>query len=86
MRLARDEGIKVGMLRLITLWPFNDALIEKMCDNTKAVIMAEMNLGQMVGDVRRASKNKVPVHLIDHAGGAIIEPETILAKIREVAK
>ena len=85
VRLAREEGLKVGFLRLITLWPFNDRLIENMCDNTKAVIMAEMNLGQMVGDVRRASKNKVPVHFVGNAGGAIIEPETILAKIREVA-
>jgi len=82
---ARNRGLKVGRLRLTTLWPFNDKLIRNVVENTKCVIVAEMNLGQIVHEVRRAGCDKVPVHLIDHAGGAIIEPETILQKILEVA-
>ncbi len=81
---ARQQGLKVGQLRLITLWPFNDRLIRDVAQNTRSIIVAEMNLGQMVHEVRRAVGDKVPVHLIDSAGGAIIEPETILAKIKEV--
>lgn len=81
---ARAQGLKVGQVRLITLWPFNDKLIREIADNTKAIIVAEMNLGQIVREVERATRCKVPVHLLDHAGGAIIEPETILAKIKEV--
>lgn len=83
---ARKKGLKVGLLHLTTLWPFNDALLENIADNTKSIIVAELNLGQIVHEVRRATKCKVPVHLVDHAGGAIIEPETLLAKIEEVVR
>jgi 2-oxoglutarate ferredoxin oxidoreductase subunit alpha len=82
--LARAEGIKVGKLRLITLWPFNDALVQRVAEQTKSIIVAEMNLGQMVREVERATKGKIPVHLLGTAAGAIIEPETIVAKIKEV--
>jgi 2-oxoglutarate ferredoxin oxidoreductase subunit alpha len=82
---ARSQGLKVGQVRLITLWPFNDKMIRDIADNTKAIIVAEMNLGQMVHEVERATRCKVPVHLLGSAGGAIIDPETILAKIKEVA-
>ncbi len=84
VKMARDQGLKVGQVRLITLWPFNDKMIRDIADNTKAIIVAEMNLGQMVHEIERATRCKVPVHLLDSAGGAIIEPETILAKIKEV--
>jgi 2-oxoglutarate ferredoxin oxidoreductase subunit alpha len=82
--LARAQGLKVGMLHLTTLWPFNDSLLRNVADNTKAIIVAELNLGQIVHEVERATRMKVPVHLVSHAGGTIIEPETILAKIVEV--
>ena len=84
VQLAREAGHKVGLLRLVTLWPFNDRVIRELAESTKAIIVAEMNLGQIVHEVERASSNKVPVHLVGHAGGAIIEPETIVAKIEEV--
>ncbi|MFO8071635.1 MAG: 2-oxoacid:acceptor oxidoreductase subunit alpha [Polyangia bacterium] len=84
VQLARQQGLKVGLLRLITLWPFNDELIEEIADSTKAIIVAEMNLGQIVHEVERATCKRVPVHLVGHAGGAIIEPEVIVEKIKEV--
>ncbi len=86
VHLARKEGLKVGLLRLTTLWPFNDRLIREVADNTKSFIVAEMNLGQMVHEVERASRSKIPVHLLDHAGGGIIEPETFVKKIKEVVR
>jgi len=85
VQLARDEGYKVGLLRLVTLWPFNDRVIREVAAATKALIVVEMNLGQVVHEVERACARSVPVHLVGHAGGAIIEPETIVEKIKEVA-
>ncbi|MBW2278501.1 MAG: 2-oxoacid:acceptor oxidoreductase subunit alpha [Deltaproteobacteria bacterium] len=84
VQLAREAGYNVGLLRLVTLWPFNDRVIREVAESTKAIIVAEMNLGQIVHEVERASANAVPVHLIGHAGGAIIEPEIIVEKIKEV--
>jgi 2-oxoglutarate ferredoxin oxidoreductase subunit alpha len=86
VKLARDLGLKVGMVRLTTLWPFNDRLIRDVAAGTKAVLVAELNLGQMVHEVRRACEGKVPVHFAGHAGGGIIEPEVLLEKIREAAR
>ncbi len=81
---ARSAGHKVGNIKFVTLWPFNDDLIKEVAQNTKQIIVAEMNLGQMVHEVERAVGGKVPVHLLGHAGGGIIEPEKIIAKIEEV--
>ncbi len=86
VHLARKKGLKVGMLKLTTLWPFNDRLLRDVADNTKAVVTAELNLGQMVREVSRACGDRIPVTLVDHAGGGIIEPETVLAAIEEAAK
>jgi 2-oxoglutarate ferredoxin oxidoreductase subunit alpha len=85
VQLAREQGLKVGLLRLVTLWPFNDRVIREVAAATKAIIVAEMNLGQLVHEVERATADEIPVHLVGHAGGAIIEPETIVEKIEEVA-
>ena len=81
---AREQGLKVGLVRLVTLWPFNTKMVAEIADKTKSIIVAEMNMGQMVGEVERATRCKVPVHHLGHAGGGIIEPEEILAKIKEV--
>jgi len=86
VELARQEGIKAGLVKLITIWPFNDRVMREVAGKTKNIIVAEMNLGQMVHEVRRAVEGKVPVHLVGHAGGAIVEPEAIAAKIREVLR
>ncbi len=83
--LLREQGLKIGRVRLVTLWPFNEKLIKDVAQNTKSIIVAEMNLGQMVHEVERVVAGKVPVHLIGHAGGAMIELQTIMDKIKEVA-
>jgi 2-oxoglutarate ferredoxin oxidoreductase subunit alpha len=84
--LARQHGVKTGLVKLVTLWPFNDRLMRDIAASTKNIIVAEMNLGQMVHEVRRAVAGKVPVHLVGQAGGAIVEPEAIVAKIQEVLR
>jgi 2-oxoglutarate ferredoxin oxidoreductase subunit alpha len=86
VELARKQGIKAGLLKLVTLWPFNDRMIRDLAANTKNIVVAEMNLGQLVNEVRRAVAEKVPVHFVGQAGGAIVEPEAIVAKIQEVLR
>lgn len=81
---ARAQGLKVGLVRLVTLWPFNDRVLREVSENTKAIIVVEMNLGQMKYVVERTTNSRVPIHHIGHAGGAIVEPESILEKIKEV--
>jgi 2-oxoglutarate ferredoxin oxidoreductase subunit alpha len=84
VREAREMGIKVGFLRLISLWPFPERAFEELADQMDAFVVAEMNLGQMVLEVeRRVSK---PVSGVHHAGGAMIPPEPILDEIKRVAK
>lgn len=80
---ARKQGIKAGMIRPITLWPFpNDRLLEatKQC---KAFLSVELNMGQMIDDIRLATHCKRPVLLCNRAGGMIMSPEEVLAKINE---
>ena len=82
---ARKQGIKVGMIRPITLWPFPKKAFRKAADQVKAFISVELSMGQMIDDVRLASECKVPVTLCNRAGGMIPSPEQVLAEIKKVA-
>jgi 2-oxoglutarate/2-oxoacid ferredoxin oxidoreductase subunit alpha len=84
MQQARRMGIKVGFLRLITVWPFAQARIQALTERIKGFITVEINLGQMHLEVTRAAAGKVPCHLVGHAGGTIIAPESVIAKIEEI--
>lgn len=79
---ARSEGIAVGMVRLITLWPFPDRLIRSLSNQVQAFVVPEVNLGQMAREVQRFASR--PVHHVGHAGGAIMDPGRILQRLREV--
>jgi 2-oxoglutarate ferredoxin oxidoreductase subunit alpha len=83
---ARSKGIKTGNVRFVTLWPFNDKFIQDLVSKTKNIIVAEMNLGQMVHEVKRAAADKIPVHFVGNAGGTIIDPDLLVNKIIEVTK
>lgn len=83
---ARQQGIKVGLLRPITLWPFPDKAFAEVAKTAKAFISVEMNMGQMIDDVKLAINCSKPVYLCNRAGGMIPSPEDVLAKIKEVAK
>ncbi len=85
IRAAREKGIKVGLIRPITLWPFPKDILKKRAGQVKAFICAELNMGQMIDDVRLATECARPVHLVNRAGGMVFTPEEIIAKIEEVA-
>lgn len=82
---ARAEGIKVGMLRPITLWPFPKAPFAEAADRVSAFISVELSMGQMIEDVELATRCKRPVCLCNRTGGMIPSPEQVLAKIKEIA-
>lgn len=82
---ARAEGIKVGLLRPITLWPFPKAPFAEAADRVSAFISVELSMGQMIEDVELATRCKRPVYLCNRTGGMIPSPEQVLAKIKEIA-
>jgi 2-oxoglutarate ferredoxin oxidoreductase subunit alpha len=83
---ARRVGIKAGMLRLITVWPFPEKQIRELADRVKGFVTVEINLGQMHLEVERCAGGKAPAYLAGHAGGTIITPEEVLKVIREAFK
>ena len=82
---AREMGIKVGMIRPITLWPFPKKAFKKAAEQVKSIISVELSMGQMIEDVRLATECKVPVTLCNRAGGMIPSPEQVLAEIKKIA-
>jgi 2-oxoglutarate ferredoxin oxidoreductase subunit alpha len=86
MELAREGGIKTGMLRLITAWPFCEDKIRELAKRVKAFVVVEINFGQMSLEVERCAGGKVPTYLVPHAGGDIHDPEDIYDAIREAAR
>ncbi len=84
VELARAKGIKAGLLRLITIWPFPDEVIRKFADRVGGLVVVEINLGQIYREVERASGGRVPMRGVFHAGGRIHTPEEVLAGIEEV--
>ena len=83
---ARAEGIKVGLIRPITLWPFPKAPIAAAADKVKGFISVEMSMGQMIEDVRLYSGCKRPVSLCSRSGGMIPSPDQVLESIRAAQK
>ncbi|MFW9994674.1 MAG: 2-oxoacid:acceptor oxidoreductase subunit alpha [Candidatus Odinarchaeota archaeon] len=81
---ARRNGLKVGLLRLITLWPFAEELVNKLAGQVKHMIVAEINNGQMVREVERAVAGQCKVHFIPKLGGSVHTPDEIFDKIKEV--
>ena len=84
VKLGREQGIKVGMLKLITIWPFPKDLVQKVTAQAKKVIVPEMNYGQLVGEIERyvAQGKVIPVNRYD---GHLFHPDDILAPIIEAA-
>ena len=78
---AREQGIKVGLIRPITLWPFPKDPLMKAADQVKSFISVELSMGQMIEDVRSAIEYKKPVTLCNRAGGMIPSPEQVLESI-----
>ena len=83
---ARRQGIKVGLIRPITLWPFPTAALRAAADKVKSFISVELSMGQMIEDVRLATECKKPVALCNRAGGMIPTPEEVLSAITKAEK
>jgi 2-oxoglutarate/2-oxoacid ferredoxin oxidoreductase subunit alpha len=83
---ARDRGLRVGKLRLITAWPFPEKKIRELARRVKAFVVPELNLGQMALEVERAANGKAKTFCITHAGGGVHNPEDILEVIVEACR
>lgn len=78
IELAREDGIKVGIVRPITLWPFPTEILKEYASKVKGILTVEMNAGQMVEDVRLAVNGKVPVEHFGRLGGIIPTPREVV--------
>jgi len=83
---ARKEGIKIGVLRLVVVWPFPEKRVYELAKKVKAFVVPEMNYGQMVLEVERAAKGKAKTILVPHGGGWVHNPEDIYKAIKEAVK
>jgi len=83
---ARNEGIKVGLIRPITLWPFPKDALLAAADKVKGFISVELNMGQMIEDIRLYTQCKKPVSLCSRCGGMIPSPDEVLESIRKAQK
>jgi 2-oxoglutarate ferredoxin oxidoreductase subunit alpha len=89
-KLAEAEGIKIGLFRPITLWPFPYGPLGKIAGTGKPILTVEMSLGQLVEDVKLATleadpaKPRAPVHLLGHSGGVIPTEEEVFAEVKRI--
>ena len=83
---ARDKGIKVGLIRPITLWPFPKKAFAKIADRGSKILALELNMGQMIEDIRLATQCRVPVELYNRVGGVLPDVYEVLVRIEKFAK
>ncbi len=84
--MATDRGLKVGKFRIITAWPFPEKRIAEIAGKVKALVVPELNLGQMVREVERAASGRCKTRQVPHAGGSVHRPDDILNAIVEVLR
>ena len=82
---ARAEGIKAGLIRPITLWPFPEKTFQKIMGTAKQIISVELSMGQMIEDVKLSTQCRIPVTLCNRAGGMIPSPEQVFEAIKAAA-
>lgn len=83
MALAQEVGIRVGLLRLVTVWPFPEARVRALAEWVRAFVVPEINLGQIVYEVERCAAGRARTIPVTHAGGSVHDPNKILAAIKE---
>ena len=83
MEHAREEGIKVGLFRPITLWPFPSPEIAERAKQVKGILVVELNSGQMIEDVKLAVECNVPVHHFGRLGGIVPDPDEVVDALKE---
>jgi len=84
VKRLRGEGVKAGLFRPITIWPFPEKRVLELGKQAKAIVVAEMNLGQYVQEVERVVKSESVVHLLGRANGEVFTPVEIIEKVKEV--
>ena len=82
VRQARATGMKVGLFRPITLWPFPEAELSALVERVQSILVVEMNAGQMLEDVNRIVANRKPVQFLGRMGGSIPLPDDILKALQ----
>jgi 2-oxoglutarate ferredoxin oxidoreductase subunit alpha len=85
VRRGRAQGLKLGLFHAITLWPFPAKAVIELSKRVRAIVVAEMNLGQMVHPLTEAVGGRVPVHLLSRVDGKLIDPDQILEFARSRA-
>jgi 2-oxoglutarate ferredoxin oxidoreductase subunit alpha len=85
IQMAREEGIRVGLLRLVTVWPFPDEIIRDLAGQVSAIVVPEINMGQIVREVERCAAGQAQVISVPHPGGGIHDPQKVLNTIRMAA-
>ena len=86
LQKARGSGMKVGLLRPVSLWPFCTGALSALANEkrVKAFLTVEMNLGQMLEDVRLAVEGRKPIHFYGRTGGTLPDEDELFGKIAEV--
>lgn len=84
VREARKKGIKAGLLKLITIWPFMRVAVERVVQTSKTLLVPEMNMGQISREVKRVNRGVAKVYTLNKVDGTIITPEEILGRMMEV--
>lgn len=84
MEMAREEGIKVGLFRPVTLWPFPKKQLKEYSKRIKGILTVELNAGQMVEDVKLAVECKIPVNYFGRLGGIVPDPDEVLAELKKL--
>jgi 2-oxoglutarate/2-oxoacid ferredoxin oxidoreductase subunit alpha len=85
-QLAAEHGLKAGLFRPVTLWPFPYKELEQISGNEKPILVVEMSMGQMIEDVRLSVHDRVPVSLLSHAGGIIPTEEEVFERLLQIAQ
>lgn len=86
VKMARAEGVRVGLLQLITVWPFAEERIRELSSQARVFVVPEINYGQIVLEVERCAGDRARTVLVPHMGGEVHSPETILEAIREASR
>lgn len=83
MEIAKEQGLKIGLLRPITLWPFPSKQIKEISQNVKGIMVVELSAGQMIEDVKLAVECNIPVHHFGRLGGIVPDPDEVVDALKE---
>jgi 2-oxoglutarate ferredoxin oxidoreductase subunit alpha len=86
VRMAREEGIRAGLLKLVTVWPFDERRVRQLAKRVRAFVVPELNMGQIALEVERCAGGQARVMPVTHPGGDIHAPEDILGAIRDIVR